>query len=626
MVNLIVPKIAILTTIAERFAELNNLEMFGIGLGVATLVLLVIFFIVVRQIRSHRLKTHSIYINLDEGIFQGSDEELILKTKAENEVDISAIQPFKEGYKFNGFNIYKRYVSSKITNQGVEKTTITTEELDGDSKDFIIMPDYDLYMVAKYSPLADRKVQALKNITYYSDFLTFDDLVSEIMHLNEDKEGYPEPIFIKKSIKHENILFIFKRDTIIAMLHRVNGLTKVFLRTSDDLEEKMLNSFYQAEDINDCYNWYSFVIIYNTKLSRFIRSFKNTYDEIDVNDPTSEVEFKLICSSMTDFSDPIVDRAQYLVDLYEKEKHSKDVPEFVSKREIPSNFKVNFETKVNSVREDSLPPDLGETEVVKAPTQAKSKEGEQKEKTVEKVPVEEVKEEKAVEKPVEYVEKIIDDVEKEKAVEEVAEEEKTPEETPEEAVEEEKVSEAKAEEAAEEEITPEPEPEEVVKPEPVEEVAKEDKVVEKAPEKVKETEKVVESDTREKVPLTKLEEQEKDIPLSPLKLNRVEFVELVTRDFKEQEKEIKIPEIPKFPITVKNNGKVYALVYENSFGLVRVVVRINKDVFCEHCGEHKLFTKAKFPIGKDWYQFYLDDSFNSEHQLKEIFVLIKDNA
>ena len=604
MVNLIVPKIAILTSIAERFAELNNLEMFGIGLGVATLVLLVIFFIVVRQIRNHRLKTHSIYINLDEGIFQGSDEELILKTKAENEVDISAIQPFKEGYKFNGFNIYKRYVSSKITDQGVEKTTITTEELDGDSKDFIIMPDYDLYMVAKYSPLADRKVQALKNITYYSDFLTFDDLVSEIMHLNEDKEEYPEPIFIKKSIKHENILFIFKRDTIIAMLHRANGLTKVFLRTSDDLEEKMLNSFYQAEDINDCYNWYSFVIIYNTKLSRFIRSFKNTYDEIDVNDPTSEVEFKLICSSMTDFSDPIVDRAQYLVDLYEKEKHSKNVPEFVSKREIPSNFKVNFETKVNSVREDSLPPDLGETEAVKEPAKAEAKEGEQKEKTVEKVPVEKVKEEvkeeeeKADEKPVEYVENTVDKVEEEKAVEEVVEEEKTPEETPEEAV----------------------------KPEPVEEVTKEEKVVKKAPEQVKETEKVVEGDTREKVPLTKLEEQEKDIPLSPLKLNRVQFVELVTRDFKEEEKEIKIPEIPKFPITVKNNGKVYALVYENSFGLVRVVVRINKDVFCEHCEEHKLFTKAKFPIGKDWYQFYLDDSFNSEHQLKEIFVLIKDNV
>jgi len=625
MLNLIVPKLAILTSIADRFAELNNLEMFGIGLGVATLVLLVIFFIVVRLIRSHQLKTHSIYINLDEGIFQGSDEELILKTKAENEVNISNIQPFKEGYKFNGFNIYKRYISSKITDQGVEKTTITTEELDGDSKDFIIMPDYDLYMVAKYSPLADRKVQALKNITYYSDFLTFDDLVSEIMHLNEDKENYPEPILIKKSIKHENILFIFKRDTIIAMLHRVNGLTKVFLRTSDDLDEKMLNSFYQAEDINDCYNWYSFVIIYNTKLSRFIRSFKNTYDEIDVTDPTSEVEFKLICSSMTDFSDPIVDRAQYLVDLYEKEKHSKDVPEFVSKREIPSNFKVNFETKANSVKDYSLPPDADEIDDIadeindiKEPTQEKSKENDHEATIGEEAPEEDAKEEKnAAEEPVEYVEEIKGDVKEEKPEETVKEVVK---EAVKEAVEEEVPEVVEEEKKAVEETLKEV-VQEVVKEKPVEAIMPE-KVVET---KLKDSSADI-SDNRKKIPLTKLEEEEKDIPLSKLKLNRVEFVQLVTRDFEEQEREIKIPEIPKFPITIKNKGKVYALVYENSFGLVRVVVRINKDVFCEHCGEHKLFTKAKFPIGKDWYQFYLDDSFASEYQLKEIFVLIKDNV
>ena len=551
----------------ERFAQLEYLQMFAIGLGVAALFLLIVYFVISYQIRLNKLKKHSIYINLDGGIYQGSDEELIFKTKTDNEVDISRIAPFKEGYMFNGFNVYKRYISSKITDRGIEKTTITTEELDGESKDFIIMPDYDLYLVAKYSPLSDRKIEELSVLPYYSDFLNFEDLVSEIMHLNEDKENYPEPIVIKKSAKHKDVLFIFKKETIVCILYRINGLTKVFLRTLDDLDEKMLNSFYQAEDINDSYNWYSFVIIYNTKLPRFIRSFKSTYDGIDADDPTSQVEFNLICNSVTQFSDPIVDRAQFLVNLYEEKKNEENPPEFVNKRELPNNFKINLVKKKDDKKKVLPNEPIQEFEVV---GKVEPKE--------EKVKVEEEKKETEVQE-VSY--NISADEQKDITVN-------------------------RSEEA--EEVKPIVEPQEDfidIQPAPV----------------------ISSDDEDDKKPsLTKLEMQELSIESSNLLLDREQFVDLVTSDFAKDERQVSKPEIAKFPITIKNNGKVYCLVFENSFGLVRVVIRIDKKTFEDNFANHLSFTKARFPIGKDWYQFYLDRSFQSEDELKKIVKLVKDNV
>jgi len=551
-------------SIWDRFAQLEYLQMFAIGLGVAALLLLIVYFVITVQLRRSKLKKHSIYINLDGGIYQGSDEEMIFKAKTDSEVDISHIAPFKEGYKFNGFNVYKRYISSRITNKGIEKTTITTEELDGETKDFILMPDYDLYLIAKYSPLSDRKIDELATLPYYSDFLNFEDLVSEIMHLNDDKKNYPEPIVIKTSAKHKNALFIFKRDTIICMLYRINGLTKVFLRTMDDLEEKMLNSFYQAEDINDSYNWYSFVIIYNTKLSRFIRSFKNTYDAIDAEDATSQVEFNLICDSITNFSDPIVDRAQFLVNLYEEKKREKNPPTFVSKRELPSDFNINLVRKKEDKKDDAiLHKPIKEFEVV-------GKVDSFVEKTADKS-----------EKPIDLVEINKDD-------------------------------------------------KKVISPskEKTEEFKKDNQTADK-----NKTDKSLVSDSAKnvdtigkKVPLTKLEKQELSIVPSSLKLNREQFVDLVTSSFPKDDRQVEKSEIAKFPITLKSNGKVYALVYENSFGLVRVVIRTEREVFEKNFANHLSFTKARFPIGKYWYQFYLDKSFDSKEELMKIIKLVKDNV
>jgi len=555
----------------ERFAQLEYLQMFAIGLGVAALFLLAVYFVVTYQIRQSKLKKHSIYINLDGGIYQGSDEELIFKAKTDKEVDISRIIPFKEGYKFNGFNVYKRYISSKITDKGIEKTTVTTEELDGESKDFIIMPDYDLYLIAKYSPLSNRKIEALSVLPYYSDFLNFEDIVSEIMHLNEDKENYPDRIVIKKSAKHENILFIFKEETIICMLHRINGLTKVFLRTLDDLDEKMLNSFYQAEDINDSYNWYSFVVIYNTKLSRFIRSFKSTYDAIDAHDPTSQVEFNLICNSISDFSDPIVDRAQFLVNLYEEKRREENPPEFVNKRELPNNFKVNLVNKKGDKKKKVLPSKpVKEFEIVgKVENDAKGKE-EPKEKREDKDKIES---------------------EKDKKLNPVVESD--------------------------------------IKAENDDDSLEPDSLFSKTESDIVEDETPLVSgdgDGENKPKLTKLEMQELSIEASNLLLDREQFVDLVTSDFPKEERQISKPEIAKFPITIKNKGKVYCLVYENSFGLVRVVIRIDKKTFEDNFPHHISFTKARFPIGKDWYQFYLDRTFESEEELKKIIKLVKDNV
>lgn len=546
-------------SIWERFAQLEYLQMFAIGLGVAALFLLIVYFVISYQVRLSKLKKHSIYINLDGGIYQGSDEELIFKAKTDTEVDISRINPFKEGYKFNGFNVYKRYISSRITDKGIEKTTITTEELDGESKDFIIMPDYDLYLVAKYSPLSNRKIHELSVLPYYSDFLNYEDIISEIMHLNEDKENYPEPIVIKKSLKHKDILFVFKKDTIICMLYRINGLTKVFLRTLDDLEEKMLNSFYQAEDINDSYNWYSFVIIYNTKLSRFVRSFKNTYDAIDADDPTTQVEFNLICNSISEFSDPIVDRAQFLVNLYEEKRNGENPPEFVNNRELPNNFKVNLVKKKGGKKKKVAPAKpIKEFEVV---GKVESKENE--------INILEDKKEEIKDKDI--------------AVN--------------------KEEDAQNSEAVLGDID-----EELVDVEPIPVDSNEEEEQDKKPK------------------LTKLEMQELSIEASKLLLDRDQFVDLVTSDFPKEERQVSKPEIAKFPITIKNKGKVYCLVYENSFGLVRVVIRIDKKTFEDTFAKHLSFTKARFPIGKDWYQFYLDRSFESEDELKKIIKLVKDNV
>lgn len=335
----------ILENFFDYFTSLDFWQIFSIGLGAATIVIIIIYAIVFFHLRSKRLKTHEVRIDLNGGIFQGSDEELLLKGAMGTEIDITRIRPVKEGYRFNGFNVYKKYVSSVIKEEGLSKSMVTKEELDGMDKSIIVMPDYDLTLVAKYSPLDTQPAVGLSTDIYYPDFLSFEDLVSELKHLNDDKVNWPDTINFKRSSSVSRALFIFRKDTICAILYPYKGVTKVFLRTSDATEEKLLTPFYQTEDINDAMNWYSFVVIYNTKPSRFIRTFKDAYDGIDASLPTTEIEFQLITSSFSNLADPVLDRAVLIVQRYENDKLLTPVPDYVINRELPPDLDENGEPR-----------------------------------------------------------------------------------------------------------------------------------------------------------------------------------------------------------------------------------------------------------------------------------------
>jgi|GEM_PF-3250807 hypothetical protein len=292
----------------------------------------------VGRYRSKRLHQHTVTIFLDGGKFQGSDEDLVFHAKQGEDIDLSRIVPAKKGYIFTGFNVYKTYVSSEITEGGIRKETVTKEELDGIGKDVVTVPDYDLYFVAKYTPEDALPPQGLLTVPYYPDFLSTDDLISDLKHLNYDEIHFPVRINFKKSAAFPNVTFLFKEETLLGMLLPYKEMTKVYFRTSGDVAPKLLTPFYHAEDINDAMNWYSFIVTYTTKPQRFLRAFIDCYNEIDESDPTSEIEFNLILGSLpATFADPVLDRALALTEQYEKDRTSPNPPSYVKNRDLPGS-------------------------------------------------------------------------------------------------------------------------------------------------------------------------------------------------------------------------------------------------------------------------------------------------
>jgi hypothetical protein len=334
--------------------DMTPWQMFAVGLGLATILLVIIYFVIVSHYRAKRMRVHKIIVCLDGGVFQGSNEDLVFKAKLGSEVDITRIVPTKEGYKFNGFNVYKRFVTSTISKDGISKSTVTSEQMDGMGKDVITMPDYDLYLVAKYSPLPSLPAQNLSDEVYWNDFLTFDDLIADLKHLNYNAKDYPQKLHFREDERFADAVFVFKEQTLIAIIRSYKGISKVYLRTPEDLESKLLSPFYQEEDINDAMNWYSFVVTYFTKPSRFINSFTESYQEVDSENPTSEIEFELIVGSLlTNLADPILDRALALTEQYERDRLLPTPPDYVLKRELPTEFDSDSEERKKILAEEA---------------------------------------------------------------------------------------------------------------------------------------------------------------------------------------------------------------------------------------------------------------------------------
>jgi hypothetical protein len=364
-----------LLTLIDDLQSLSPWGIFSVGLGTATIIILIIYLVVFINYRNKKLKVHELRINFDGGVFQGSKEELVFKAKLGADIDISRIRPAKDGFSFNGYNVYKRFVSSTIKDDGISKSLVTSEELDGIDKNVIIMPDYDLYLVAKYSELGDRQPVGLKDEYYYSDYLSFEDLVSDLKHLNFDKENYPDKINLRHSDKAPGFVFVFRDKTICAIIQPYKCISKVYLRTSDFADSKLLTPFYQSEDINDAMNWYSFAVIYNTKPERFIRSFKDSYDDADVSLPTTDIEFDLILGSLSSFADPVMDRAVLLVERYEKDRLLENPPRYVLSRELPDELDENGNLKAdNPLAEEIKAVEKEPVKEEKAPEEVKKEE------------------------------------------------------------------------------------------------------------------------------------------------------------------------------------------------------------------------------------------------------------
>lgn len=565
----------------DYFTNMSPWQLVSLGLGLATVVLIVAYILVASNYRSRRLKTHSMYINLEGGSFQGSDEKLIFTAKLGKEIDIARIKPVKDGFHFNGFNVYKRYISSKISDKGIARSTMTEEELDGENKDVIEMPDYDLYLVAKYSPIDTKASLGLKEDKYYPDYICLEDVIANLKHLNDDKAAYPVRIkFCHYSLKPE-MVFVFKKDTILAMIQPFGAITKVFLRTSKKLDELLLNPFYQAEDINDSLNWYSFVIVYNTKPSRIIRSFKESYDDIESSEPTSEIEFGLICGSLSEFADPIVDRAKYIVDQYEKDKSLPNLPDYVSIRDFPTDFEIKLAHKPHEKEEKTSDEfTIGErpntaVETTNAATDTNDSDAEPHQANV--TPAAEAK----------------TDVDKN-------------------ATDEGKIKEENNKEA-----------EALIKKEPETKDEKaEGKIEEKANDIVQNDESSKDADKEEPASADQkaIQEYEAKIVKAPLGYNRSKLVGFITANCDSDAALISRGKTFNRPWSLKIVNKTYAMIYENNAGLVRIVLRLDPQVAALLKEKHSSFVNAKFPAGPEWFMFYLDDSFVSNDELKDIFA------
>ena len=539
-------------SIVESLSSLSPIELLAVGLGIGVILFILIYILIASIYRRKRNKMHFIFIDFDGGLYQGSTDELKMEVKKGDKVDLSTLKPIKDGYNFNGFNFYKKYVHSVIDKNGLAKEQLTVEEFDGEKKDLLEMPNFDVYMVAKYSKVEDLESFNLQSEKYYSDFITIDDIVAEIKHLNEDKENYPHKINVRTLEKYKGVYFLFKENTLVAMLKSYEGITKVYLRTDKDINEKLLNPFYQAEDINDCYFWYSFVVIYNTKMSRIIRSFKEAYDEVDCSISTTSIEFNLILGAYTPVADPVVDRALMLVRKFELDKTKDPVPQYVIDRTLPEDFNLELAKKQTNFEEETDKIVLEEKTIL---------EEEKKEETPEVTEevVEEVKEE-----PKEEV----------KPVEEAPKEEETSEEV-----------------------------------EVKEEVVEEDEVVDPTT--------APEYDIKEDEVLSETEKEEIKIKRSALRYSREKLCEVVSEDVPQYASIVKRK--GNVPYSLKAYEKTYAMVYENRFGLVRIILRLDAETATKVKENHESLKVSRFPIGPFWYQFYFDDSFYKKSEVKWIF-------
>ena len=61
------------------------------------------------------------------------------------------------------------------------------------------------------------------------------------------------------------------------------------------------------------------------------------------------------------------------------------------------------------------------------------------------------------------------------------------------------------------------------------------------------------------------------------------------------------------------------MVYENRFGLVRIILRLDAETATKVKENHESLKVSRFPIGPFWYQFYFDDSFYKKSEVKWIF-------
>lgn len=348
----------------ESFLD-NFQDPWYIGLvafaGTAIIVIVILSFVIAHYRKRH-LKTSNITIFLDGGQYQGSDGDLVFHVRPGTDFDLTRIVPEKKGYSFSGFNAYKRYVSSVIDEDGLRKEVMTSEELDGMGKDVLTVPPYDLYLVAKYAPLNSLMPQGLSEEEYYNDFLTYEDLVSDIKHMNYDKKNFPVEIKLKHDEKIPGVLFLFKGEALMGALYPYHGITKVYFRTGDNVKNKLLTPFYQEEDVNDAMNWYSFIVTYTTKPQRFTRSFISCYKEIDETMETSETEFNLIVGSLPQtFNSPVLDRALALTEQYEKDRNLPVVPRYVKERMLPSTYESDSEA-LSDVKKEAEEDIKAETE------------------------------------------------------------------------------------------------------------------------------------------------------------------------------------------------------------------------------------------------------------------------
>ncbi len=553
--------------IEESFKEMDLWTQFTICFAVSVIIciLFVIIFIYVR--RAKKLKNHKIIVLMDGGIYQNSSNELILKSKVGVEVDISKIKPYKEGYSFNGFNIYRRYISSTVTSKGIVKQSVSREILDGVDKNIIIMPNYDIYLVAKYTPLIEDDVNVLIKHTYYNSFLTYEDLISEIKHLNYNNSTFKQTINIFNSKTDKEFTYIFKQDTLFMMIRSYSGLNKVYLRTNKNEDELILNDFFQIEDLNDSYSWYSFIVTYNTNMSLFLNLVKESYLLVDESIPTSKTELKLIVSSINLFSDPVLDRALLLTENHLKGSNESNV-DYLKKEEnqVDEEIKQDSHQDEKKVDKEEPIPETVENEKVEENIQENSET--KQEDNLEQKDNSQIQENQS---------------ETDKELDNQTASEPTQEETP------------KVENVDEQPLVEETHNE-------IETIEVEDADGEKH---------LVENN------LTDIEKEELNIKKTKLKFTKKSFVDFILEN-SSIPLEVKKRKTDNLPYSLVNGKSTYFMVYENRFGLVRVLVKLEKEVGDELVNLHANFTKASFPITSNWYQFYLDETFSSIDELKDI--------